>query len=223
MKLMCCIVSRKLAATSSGDALPKWVTAHIAQCEHCAAEAKAYGRLMSLLADGREDESNAPEWEIVRSRLAQRRASRRPSRSILLPIGATAIAAATLALLIWPKPTQVTVRQSPIVRIAQNTVKKAQPTEQKKPTTVQPTKPKAATPPPRITQPSRPLIRMPRRYKPSALVAKATPPQRVEQSAAQAPREVAVIDMATRDREREDSSAYVIQTVSADDAIYTPL
>ncbi len=228
MRLKCCLVRRKLAASPPSGALPKSTAAHLAKCEACAAEARAYARLGRMLADER-GKSNTPDWGSLRLRLPERKSDGRP-RPAMLPIGATVLAAVALVLTVWPRIAPMSVKPSAPVRVAVDQPKPVTTPPRRQPD-VKPNQPKTK---PIIESRSSRVQRF-RRYKPWKLTAQAPkqthgaqPAQHVvaaSTNSSDAPQSSAApIDYATAaDAVQDDGSKYVIDMVSTDDVDYAPL
>lgn len=233
MGFKCLFVRRKLAAALPGEALPKSTAAHLAKCEGCAAEARAYARLETLLTAERED-SHAPEWEVLRSRLSNRPrvAGQKPR---MLPIGAAAFALAAIALtiVVWPRTAPMSVSPSKPIRVAVYHPKSIV-VSQRKPTAAKPSQPKTNSRSRLIIETKSNRIQRFRRYKPWKLTAQAPEPK---QEARPVKREVVAStddSAVSRPPEYVDSPAqtttienggskYVIDMVAADDADYASL
>lgn len=235
MRLRCYMVRRKLAAASQGEALPKPTARHLAKCEGCAAEARAYAHLRTLLA-GEREECRPPEWEALRSRLAHGREAPRPIPRLLVPVGGIALAAVVigLAFAMWPQQESPDIQRP--VQVAQDQPKRAPVVERKTPV-VQPDQPKANVSPKRIIVPGKTRINILRRYKPWQLTAQAKQAHKSAQQepvrsaeaateshvAPQPPRDAAVTDVAAHNQEQNGGTKYLIDLVAMDDSDYAPL
>lgn len=70
MKLLCYLVSIKLASLTKHESYPLWVSRHILQCERCRSEAQLHTRLLNELdSPNQENTSSSATWQELSNRL----------------------------------------------------------------------------------------------------------------------------------------------------------
>jgi len=124
MRLMCAIVSRKLAAKASGEILPAWVSRHVSQCDSCAAEASMYEAVNAAIRESVcPAERTSLTWEELRATLPVSRPQRHTPVFAFAGAAAAVVAAVILAASMLPRGTatryDVTKRSQPAIERVQ--------------------------------------------------------------------------------------------------------